>query len=115
MRTVGMGIVLGAGLSLLAVGARTREGCVYGQHPGALERAIGDGSILALDVPTAEGGQQITLIDTAQRVMSVYHVDSSGIISLRSVRNVRWDLHMDTFNGGSPPPQEIRALVEQRK
>jgi hypothetical protein len=46
--------------------------------------------------------------------MSVYHIDGSGEISLRSVRAFHWDLMMDDFNGVSPSPREIRALVEPR-
>ncbi len=47
--------------------------------------------------------------------MSVYHVESAtGEIALKSVRRFHWDLQMDEFNGDSPSPREIRALIEQR-
>ena len=46
--------------------------------------------------------------------MAVYHVDrATGKITLKSVRNVRWDLLLDEFNGTNPAPREIRALVGQ--
>jgi hypothetical protein len=48
-------------------------------------------------------------------VMSVYHLElSSGAITLRSVRNITWDLQLREFNGVAPLPQEIRALLEPR-
>jgi hypothetical protein len=55
------------------------------------------------------------LIDPATRTMAVYHIDtSSGEIALKSVRNVNFDLQMMEFNGKSPLPNEIRAILEQR-
>ncbi len=65
--------------------------------------------------PTADNRQQLTVIDPQTRVMSVYHIDvTSGAITLKSVRNIHWDLQMSEFNGVSPLPREIRALLEQR-
>lgn len=53
------------------------------------------------------------LVDPETRVMAVYHVDASGKVSLRSVRNLQWDLLIEEFNGGSPSPREIRTLLNQ--
>lgn len=60
---------------------------------------------------TATDGQQITVtaIDPRQRVMAVYHVErGTGEITLKSVRNLTWDLQMVEFNSGNPLPQDIR-------
>ena len=47
--------------------------------------------------------------------MAVYHIDTvSGEIVLKSVRNIHYDLKMMEFNGTSPLPGEIRAILEQR-
>lgn len=69
-------------------------------------------SNLITHVPPAEGGPQaIVVVDPAQRVLAVYHVDrSTGEITLRSVRNVTWDLQMVEFNSGKPMPQDIRNM-----
>jgi hypothetical protein len=69
-------------------------------------------SNLITHVPPAEGGPQaIVVVDPAQRVLAVYHVDrSTGEITLRSVRNVTWDLQMVEFNSGEPMPQDIRNM-----
>jgi Tol biopolymer transport system component len=57
----------------------------------------------------------ITLIDPQTRSMVVYHIDkTNGEISLRSVRNVHWDMQMDEFNGKNPLPREIRSLLQTR-
>jgi hypothetical protein len=67
-------------------------------------------------VELADGRQQITLVDQRTRAIAVYQVDArTGAISLKSVRNIHWDLQMDEFNsGGNPSPKEIRSLLEQR-
>jgi predicted methyltransferase len=63
-------------------------------------------------VTSAEGQPQVvTVIDSDERVMAVYHVDrSTGEITLKSVRNMTWDLQMLEFNSGEPLPQEIRDM-----
>ncbi len=54
------------------------------------------------------------MVDPNTRVMAVYHVDgSNGKVSLRSVRNLQWDLLIEEFNGGTPSPREIRTLLNQ--
>ncbi len=72
-------------------------------------------ALITVASPAADNRQQLTVIDPQTRVMSVYHIDvTSGAITLKSVRNIHWDLQMSEFNGVSPLPREIRALLEQR-
>ncbi len=61
--------------------------------------------------------QQVVVLDAERGGMAVYHVDSgSGQISLRSVRNIYWDLEVAAFNTGDPQPREIRDnILIQRK
>lgn len=114
MRNVGVGLGLGVAVALMVGGMGFERGSVYGQH-GA-NASLPDGGLLAFQSTASDGSQQISLIDPMNRIMGVYRVDlASGAISLRSVRNIRWDLLMDEFNAGNPPPQDIRALVEQRR
>jgi len=55
--------------------------------------------------------QQIVVIDPSTQAMAVYHVDlASGRISLKSVRNVRYDLLMTEFNTDAPSPRELESL-----
>ena len=79
------------------------------------EASSGSRELIALSSDTADGRQQVVVIDAQSRVMSVYHVEhATGRISLKSVRNIRADLLMDEFNTESPLPREIRAILKQR-
>ncbi|MEQ8790284.1 MAG: hypothetical protein RIC55_28570 [Pirellulaceae bacterium] len=86
------------------------------QVPSAgAEQHMPRGELIALSHDLGEGRQQVTVIDPKMRVMAVYHVDpTSGEITLKSVRNIHWDLQMEEFNGVNPSPRDIRALLEQR-
>jgi hypothetical protein len=81
----------------------------------AADRAQPAGELIAMSFDIGGGRQQITLVDPRTHMMSVYHVDpASGELSLKSVRNVHWDLQMDEFNGTNPSPREIRSLLGNR-
>jgi hypothetical protein len=70
--------------------------------------------MIALSSDTADGRQQIAVIDSKTRVMSVYHVEhKSGVISLKSVRSLSADLMMDEFNTDNPLPREIRVMLKR--
>ena len=96
----------------------------YGQPPKPLQAqpvlptrlpVAAAGNIMAFCSENANGPSQVTLIDVEKRVMSVYHVDrSTGGIELKSVRNFHWDLLIEEFNGVSPLPRDIRALMEPK-
>ena len=74
---------------------------------------LSDGLIAHVSAPDGRP-QTVTVIDPRQRVMGVYHVDSStGEITLKSVRNITWDLQMVEFNSGEPLPQDIRSGLER--
>jgi hypothetical protein len=68
-------------------------------------------------VPLAgESGSFLAVISAQTRVMGVYEVHpTTGAITLRSVRNITWDLQLDELNTGTPTPKEIRALLGQRR
>ena len=116
------GLVCGGllGLLVLVVGV---VGLADAQGPrnAALDRAGHDrtassADLLALSHDGPDGRQQITIVDSRQRVMAVYHVDrTSGALSLKSVRNLQWDLMIEDYNSGTPAPRDIRALKEQQR
>ncbi len=117
MRAAVLVFVVVMGLVVWALVAQRNQGSAYGQQSGdpLVGKVNSSSGLLVLSSDATDGHQQLVLVDPKSQVMSVYHVDrSSGEISLKSVRNVRWDLLMDEFNGNSPSPREIRALVEQR-
>ncbi len=112
MKNAVLGVLVGVGLLATFVGgeAPTRE--VFGQS--AAGGVSTNQNLIAL-VTNLDGREQLTLIDTTTRVMGIYHIDrASGRVELKSVRDFRWDLQMMEFNGVSPLPGEIRALLEQR-
>ncbi|PQO28224.1 hypothetical protein [Blastopirellula marina] len=79
------------------------------QRPDGLPNAPG---LIVHTAKADEGGQHVIVVDPETRVMAVYHVGGSdGKISLRSVRKLQWDLLIEEFNGGNPPPQDIRKLL----
>ena len=55
--------------------------------------------------------QQLTVVDAETKRLAVYHIDSTGAIELRSVRNISGDLQIDVFNGVEPYPKDIRSLL----
>lgn len=82
-------------------------------RPTTVYAAAGS-ELIAVPAETADG-QLLTVIDTQQRVMSVYRIETAtGKITLLSVRKIQWDLQLTEFNGEAPLPQEIRRLLEQR-
>ncbi len=82
--------------------------------PSEVKKAFGK-EMLAFSEVVDKKYQQVTVIDPKQQVISVYHIDLvTGTITLRSVRNIHWDLQMTDFNGSRPLPKEIQALSEQR-
>jgi hypothetical protein len=72
-------------------------------------------SALFAHVAESGGGPQaVTVIDPAQRVMAVYHVDkTTGEIALKSVRNLTWDLQLLDYNSGKPLPKDIRSMRDE--
>ena len=75
----------------------------------------GGDRIIALDGPHDEGQKLIVVIDDDQQTMGSYLVNTqTGQITLRCVRNFRWDLQMDEFNGSEPSPQKIQAILRSK-
>ena len=110
MKTVVIGILSTVGLVWAAANAASAPPSASAPGKGSSEAGL-----IVMSAPLAEGGQQLTVIDPAQRVMCIYHIGpKNGEISLKSVRNISWDLRMTQFNGVNPQPEEIRSLVEQR-
>jgi hypothetical protein len=115
MRNAAMGLVGVLAIVLAVSGTEQWLSRLDAQTPAPVDARPSAGELIALSSETAQGRQQITVIDPRARVMSVYHVEhSTGTISLKGVRNIQADLLMDEFNTDSPLPREIRALLKQR-
>ncbi len=67
--------------------------------------ATGNETLLMHAGMTPTGTQQMVVIDSAKRVMAVYHIASdTGAIQLKSVRNLAFDFQLEEFNGQTRLP-----------
>lgn len=108
MKRVVFGAVAVAGLAIAACAA-------FAQRPAAPALPVAGSELIVIPSASGEKGQMLTVVDPRQQVISVYSIDAAtGKITLRSVRNIRWDLQMTYMNNDNPLPQEIRSLLEQR-
>lgn len=83
-------------------------------HAERFATSAGSGDLITTTVMTADNRQLVTIIEPHTRVMAVYVVDAAtGLTSLKSVRNLHWDLQLSEFNGQAPLPREIQSLLEQ--
>ena len=127
MKRAILGLLVGAGVVALAIGILDRRQEAAAQHPftqtayspAAPQPAApaygSGGELIAVPSPMGDKGQLLTVIDPRQQTMGVYWIEAgTGKITLRSVRNFRYDMMMMDFNGDNPLPREIRSQLEQR-
>lgn len=117
--------------------ARPRRGAIWGCLAGVLVLGIlGVGGILGLPggsliaAPPRPGqnatdglwiqavpqDDRITLLvaDPSARALAVYQVDpATGSLTLRSSRDITWDLLVGDFNAQDPAPAVIRGMLEK--
>ena len=111
MRTALLGGLMTAGLFLAMARGQNREASVYSS-------VTSHGNNPALELVTHfaqsnNGPHALVVVDPKQKVLGVYHVNATtGSISLKSVRQIRWDLEMIQFNSENPSPQEIRSGLQ---
>lgn len=101
-------------LLVYLVGSVVQDPMAFGQGDAAPVISRPTGELLALS-SDGEGRQQVTVIDTKSRAMSVYHIEhATGAITLKSVRSIEADLRIDEYNTENPLPREIRAMLSNR-
>ena len=110
MKVSALGGLFGASLIVAAFCLAPQQNQVFAERPAAHSTG---GELVTMSTAAGEGLQQLTVIDPRTRVVSIYHVDTAtGEISLKSVRNITWDLQMMEFNAASPLPREVRSMLE---
>src|SRR5262245_54009965 len=110
MKTTLFGAVVGALVVAFLWSFLGREAPVFAQRSTVYDASA---ELITVPSPVDNNRQQLTVIDPRNQVMAVYHTDlATGGITLKSVRNIHWDLQMPEFNGTSPLPSEIRKLME---
>jgi hypothetical protein len=67
----------------------------------------------ASDSPLPDGRRLLMVVDPATRHAAVYHVDADrGTLTLRSARDMSWDLMVEDFNAQEPKPSALRNLFQ---
>lgn len=114
MRAVVLGFIVVAGGVIVAAGAASERSATPPPPDAPRAAAAANSDLLVVTATLGDRMQQVTVIDSKARVMSVYQIDAqTGRIALRSVRKIQWDLQMTEYNGESPFPREIEALLER--
>ena len=63
--------------------------------------------------PLDESHLLLLVVDPQLKNAAVYHVDSAqGTLTLKSARNITWDLMVGDFNAQDPKPAALRRMLE---
>ena len=111
MKSAVWGSIVGAGLIIaLSLWWSSIEPA---QAAGTHSSMAAGAELISFTTEIDDHRQQLTVIDPVMKVVTVYHVTKdTGEISLKSVRNIRWDLQLEEFNSASPRPQEIKRALD---
>ena len=95
------------------------DGEVFGQRvagPQAARPAVSQGGLIALSSVVGGQYQQVIVLDSQAKTLTVYHIDlETGKSELKSAREIGPDLQLQAFNTEHPLPQEIRSMLENSR
>ena len=112
MRKALLGLSVGAMLMVANATIVWNQSNAYAQRP---ELRTSTGPLTVIQIGGSDQLKQLAIVDQNARAIGVYHVHpTSGELSLKSVRNINWDLRLDEFNSVNPSTREIRALLRRR-
>jgi hypothetical protein len=98
-------------LAVVAVSACIGGRVVSAQRPGIDAGPAGQLWISA--TPLDDHRQLLLVIDPTLRNAAVYHVDGhAGTLTLKSTRNITWDLMVGDFNAQEPKPSALKKMLE---
>jgi hypothetical protein len=110
---VGAVVVFAALLGMCGIWNLRSE--VFAQRPATYSTMAAGGELIAVPQSMGEKGQMLTVLDPRQQSLAVYWIEgATGKVTLRSVRNVHYDLQLMDFNSDNPLPREIRTQLDQR-
>jgi hypothetical protein len=77
-------------------------------------RAGGDwAGLWASESQLPDGRRLLLVVDPATRHAAAYHVDADrGTLTLKSARDISWDLMVEEFNAQEPKPAALRNLFQ---
>lgn len=103
-------VTLTAGIAWFCGRGMVREAIAQnGALPGQSSHGIVVDSIALPD-----GRQQIALFDSESLTLAVYTIDKNGVIRLQNVRNCKWDLTLEVYNGAGLNPEDVRKQWEKK-
>lgn len=96
------------------VGAVVVAGELAAQRPIPAGPAAGPaGPLWVSDSQVDEARRMLIVVDSATRHAAIYHVDAAtGSLTLKSTRNLSWDLLMGDFNAREPTPAALQRMLE---
>jgi len=98
-----------AGTALAVLLTGWQGGDLAAQRPPA----AGDGVLWISESPLDEGRRLLVVIDQQGRHAAVYHLDAAtGTLTLKSCRDLSWDLSLDDFNAREPKPDALRKMLQ---
>lgn len=112
-----LGILVVVGLVTAAVAVAQHRGEFFAQRaPAPAAPAAASSELIVVPTSLGDKGQMLLVVDPRQRALCVYHIElPTGKITLKSARNIQWDLQIQAFNNESPTPKEIRSGLEQQR
>lgn len=109
-------LVIGVGLTLAGGGILSAQPRAARTGPaGTVAGPAGEGTGSPLWIsaaPLDDGRQLLLVIDPQMRNAAVYHVDGAGSMTLRSTRNIAWDLLVPEYNAQEPRPATLKKMLE---
>jgi len=73
----------------------------------------GRGPLWISESPLDEGRRLLLVVDEEGRHAAVYHIDAAaGTLTLKSCRDLTWDLTLDDFNAQEPKPDTLRNMLQ---
>src|SRR6185295_19420982 len=102
MRTAVLGGVVMVGVAIAGLMATTLSDTVFAQQRSTSHVVGHSGGLVTQTTAIGDNRQQLTIIDPERHAMSVYHIEPSGEIVLKSVRNFHFDMQMMEFNSAKP-------------
>ena len=118
MKRAILGTLVGMGLVMAAAAVAEPRGEYLAQRGApatSAPTAVAGTELIVVPTSLGDKTQMLTVVDSRQRVLSVYHIDTAtGKIALKSVRNIQWDLQINDLNNENPLPQQIQSLLQQK-
>lgn len=109
--------IVGGGMAVAVAWAGTawldRDGSIGSVTAAAPLATAESRSLWIADSPIDDGRRLLLVIDPERKHAAVYHVDAvAGTLTLKSTRDIGWDLLIEDFNAQPPKPADLKKMLE---